>query len=431
MAEFTHNNWPNETMRKSPFFLLMGYNPHADWTDHSSPIPQVALQLNQFKQARKHAEELMVKAQKSWVKNRDTPKYKVGDQVWLEGHHLRTNQPTMKLVPRRHGPFRVVQVMSPVNYHLELPMQWSIHPVFHIDLLTPYRKTPTHGPNYQHPPPDLVDREEEYEVERSLDSRRFSRRHKLQYLVKWKGYPDSENQWVDKDDVFTDKALQEFKTLNPILEVHTRHLHIPEDRILTSSVKYCTCPLPHHLPLRMLSSPPKTPKIIPFPVSSVNSLNPNVVRFLPTSWNTKTQGLLTPEAIRRERAWKQMVLEWRREQISRACLSRHPQSVSQLKAIYPTCFAPTDVPQNIVMTTNIIQSLSLLRRASTLSAMSSNTCTRPRSKVSNPLSGIPSMTTTATKKTTRMPQEYRPNLRGKGWVREDVAEEDAEEVDEV
>ena len=33
MAEFTHNNWPNETMHESPFFLLMGYNLHADWTD--------------------------------------------------------------------------------------------------------------------------------------------------------------------------------------------------------------------------------------------------------------------------------------------------------------------------------------------------------------------------------------------------------------
>ena len=54
--------------------------------------------------------------------------------------------------------------MSPVNYHLELPMQWSIHPVFHIDLLTPYHKTIMHGPNYQRPPPDLVDNEEEYKV---------------------------------------------------------------------------------------------------------------------------------------------------------------------------------------------------------------------------------------------------------------------------
>ena len=154
----------------------------------------------------------MIKAQKSWVRNKDTPKYKVGDQVWLEGRHLRTNQPTTKLAPRRHGPFKIAQVMSPVNYHLELPTQWSIHPVFHIDLLTPYHETPTHGPNYQHPTPDLVDREEEYEVKKILDSQQFGRRQKLQYLVKWKGYPDSENQWVDKDDVFADKALQEFKT---------------------------------------------------------------------------------------------------------------------------------------------------------------------------------------------------------------------------
>ena len=112
----------------------------------------------------------MVKAQKSWVKNKETPKYKVRDQVWLEGHHLRTNQPTTKLVPRRHGPFKVVQVMSPVNYHLKLPMQWSIDPVFHINLLTPYHETPTHGPNYQCLPPDLVNREEEYKVEKILDS---------------------------------------------------------------------------------------------------------------------------------------------------------------------------------------------------------------------------------------------------------------------
>ena len=118
MAEFTHNNWPNKSTRESPFFLLMGYNPCAEWTDCPSPIPQVALSLEQFKQAHKRAQELMIKAQKSWVKHKDMPKYQVGDQVWLEGRHLRTNQPTAKLAPRRHGPFKVVQVMSDVNYRL-------------------------------------------------------------------------------------------------------------------------------------------------------------------------------------------------------------------------------------------------------------------------------------------------------------------------
>src|SRR6266702_1015213 len=31
MVEFTHNNWPNKTMGKAPFFVLYGYNPCADW----------------------------------------------------------------------------------------------------------------------------------------------------------------------------------------------------------------------------------------------------------------------------------------------------------------------------------------------------------------------------------------------------------------
>ena len=223
VAEFVHNNWPNEMTRESPFHILMGYHPRADWTNKRSPIPQVTTRLEQLKEARDKAQELRKKAQLSWVKHHDTPKYKVGDQVWLEGRHLRTNQPTAKLVPRRHSPFPIIQVMSPVNYRLQLPTQWSIHDVFHIDLLTPYRETPTHGANYQHPPPDLVDGVEEFEVEKVLDSRRHGRGRKLQYLIKWKGYPDSDNQWVNWDDAKESlDAIRDFKQLNPNREIHIK-----------------------------------------------------------------------------------------------------------------------------------------------------------------------------------------------------------------
>jgi hypothetical protein len=224
IAQFAHNNWPSDTTRKSPFFLLMGYNPRADWISAPSPLPQATLLLEQLKQAQDTAQQLMIKAQQSWVKHHDTPKYKEGDQVWLEGKNLRLNQPTAKLAPRRHGPFKVIKVLSPVSYQLALPTQWSIHPVFHIDLLTPYRETIMHGPNYQRLVPDLVDGEEEYSVEKILDSRKFSRRQRLQYLVKWEGYPDSDNMWVDKDDIFADDKVQEFKASNPAKETHIRGL---------------------------------------------------------------------------------------------------------------------------------------------------------------------------------------------------------------
>jgi hypothetical protein len=179
--------------------------------------------LEQYSEARRKAQELMQQAQQSWVRHCDTPRYQVGDQVWLEGHHLCTNQPTTKLAPKRHGPFKVIQVMSPVNYRLELPTQWSIHDVFHTDLLTPYREMPTHGANYQCSPPDLMGGVEEYEVERVLDSRQYIRGRKLQYLIAWKSYPDSDNQWVNWDDTEgAQEAIREFKRSNPNRETHIK-----------------------------------------------------------------------------------------------------------------------------------------------------------------------------------------------------------------
>jgi hypothetical protein len=51
-------------------------------------------------------------------------------------------------------------MMSAINYRLELPTQWSIHPVFHIDLLMPYKETTMHGPNFTRPTPELIDGKE-------------------------------------------------------------------------------------------------------------------------------------------------------------------------------------------------------------------------------------------------------------------------------
>jgi len=112
--------------------------------------------------------------------------------------------------------------MSPVNYRLKLPTQWSIHDVFHIDLLTPYRETDIHGSNYSRPAPDLVNNEEEYKVEAILDTRQFGKRRKKQYLIKWKGYLDSDNEWVDHKDVHVPEAIREFESSRTAPKRHIR-----------------------------------------------------------------------------------------------------------------------------------------------------------------------------------------------------------------
>jgi hypothetical protein len=76
--------------------------------------------------------------------------------VWLKAKNLSLPYGTIKLAPQQHGPFRITKVISPVAYQLELSHQWSIHPVFHTSLLTPYIETDAHSPNFSRPPPDLT-----------------------------------------------------------------------------------------------------------------------------------------------------------------------------------------------------------------------------------------------------------------------------------
>jgi hypothetical protein len=92
-------------------------------------------------------------------------KWKQGQQVWLEVKNLLLPYGTIKLPPRRHGPFLIEKVISPVAYQLHLPPQWGIHPVFHASLLTPFVETKEHRENYSWPPPDLINDKEQYKVE--------------------------------------------------------------------------------------------------------------------------------------------------------------------------------------------------------------------------------------------------------------------------
>ena len=201
----------------------MGYSLRAEIFDVTSSIPTVALRLRDWKRAREEAQRLMIKAQKKRTKGKEpVQRYKTGDQVWLEGCNLRIDRPSVKLALKRYGPFKIGKVLSPITYQLKLPPQWKIHDVFHADLLTPYHETELHRPNFTRPPPDLINGEEEYEVEEILQSQRFGRGRKVQYLVKWKGYPESENQWVDWDNLHADEVIVDFKKKNPEAVLHIK-----------------------------------------------------------------------------------------------------------------------------------------------------------------------------------------------------------------
>jgi hypothetical protein len=143
-------------------------------------------------------------------------KFTTGQQVWLEGTNIKTTHPKAKLTPQHHRPFKILNT-TPTNSQLQLPQHWHIYPIFHNSLLIPYTITPKHGPNYTQPPPIIVDSEDKhYEVETVLNVRTTPNQCDMQYLVKWKGYPNSENFWVSTTGMKHIMALVE--------DFHHQHL---------------------------------------------------------------------------------------------------------------------------------------------------------------------------------------------------------------
>ncbi|KAG6907892.1 hypothetical protein DXG01_006999 [Tephrocybe rancida] len=58
--------------------------------------------------------------------------------------------------------------------------------------------------------------EEEYEIEKILDAKRGSfPEGRMGYFVKWKGYGDDENSWVDENDAHAPHLIEEFWKKNP------------------------------------------------------------------------------------------------------------------------------------------------------------------------------------------------------------------------
>ena len=98
---------------------------------------------------------------------------------------------------KRYRPFRIAKDIGSGAFQLELPEGWMIHNVFNKDLLTQCVE-PNFKGQYEDPapPPTIINKEEEYEVEEVRKHRK--RERETQYLVHWIGYGDEHDQWIVK-----------------------------------------------------------------------------------------------------------------------------------------------------------------------------------------------------------------------------------------
>lgn len=145
---------------------------------------------------------------------KESPPFQIGNKIWLLRRNIKTTRSCDKLDYRRLGPFPISKQVNTVAYGLELLATIKIHPVFYISLLEPYKKS-NFSRRSQPPPPFIeVDHDEEYEVEKVLDSRR--KHGKLEYLVHWRGYDINERMWEPATKLVNlPQKVHEFHQLYP------------------------------------------------------------------------------------------------------------------------------------------------------------------------------------------------------------------------
>ena len=138
IATAVHNNAVNSSTKVAPTEALLGYLPRLDYRSPSASLnPRVETRKETAIRKREQAKTALNRIANLVPKDQ----YQINEKVWLEAKNLSLPYQTLKLAPRRHGPFTILQRVSPVAYKLELPPTWTIHDVFHASLLTPYHET--------------------------------------------------------------------------------------------------------------------------------------------------------------------------------------------------------------------------------------------------------------------------------------------------
>jgi hypothetical protein len=146
MCEFSLNNTHHTSIDCSPFYLNYGFHPRTPTTIELPQGSQPASKefLEDLKKLQHHALQCMKRArdymQSQYNKHHKPRDYQIGDYVLLKTTHLHMSGPK-KFIPRYVGPFQILHKYGTQAYHLQIPVEWKIHPVFHVSLLKSYHFT--------------------------------------------------------------------------------------------------------------------------------------------------------------------------------------------------------------------------------------------------------------------------------------------------
>ncbi|KAH9473218.1 hypothetical protein Pst134EA_033220 [Puccinia striiformis f. sp. tritici] len=220
-AEFAYNNNTHTSIGVSPFKANYGFDPCLGGIPSAEQcVPEVEQRLKALERVQEELRYCLEESQESMKIQFDkhvktTPRWAVGDEVWLSSRNITTARPTAKLEHRWLGPFPISKQISTSAYQLTLPLSMhGIHPVFHVSVLRKHTADSIEGRGYEEPAPVQIEDEDEWEVGEILNCRK--KRKKKEYLIAWKGYGPEANSWEPETNLSnSEELLDEFNKKFP------------------------------------------------------------------------------------------------------------------------------------------------------------------------------------------------------------------------
>ena len=154
----------------------MGFEPHQP-PSHFEAVNEFT---DQMKDTLEETKSVLAKAKDNMAQyynchHSPAPSFSPSDMVYLDSEDIQTTRPSKKLSHHCLGPYLVERHVGKYAYRLVLPSPMRhLHPVFNVMKLSPAPDDLIVGRcRNPQPPPELVDGEEEYIVEKILNSRMF------------------------------------------------------------------------------------------------------------------------------------------------------------------------------------------------------------------------------------------------------------------
>ncbi len=288
LVEYAMNNSVSSATGFTPFYLDLGTHPtgpadllagsanDSTFSDIAELDEFLSLQASNLQLAKDKIEEAKLRMREATLRGATFDTFSVNDMVMVHTDFILPPQARArgrnKLAAVWHGPFRVIRVVAPNAYELELPSRIRSHRVFSILALK------SHNPNDEAtfpdrviPPPPPVELEtgDEYVVQEILQHR-GTKPGLRSFLTRYMGTGLHDAEWTSER-----RFVDEDGTVTDALRVYLERLALPPAVAPTPS-------LTRAVHSNAKPRAPRLPAAEPDPIAAVpESLNPDLVVALP------------------------------------------------------------------------------------------------------------------------------------------------------